>query len=178
MLKDKAEDDMVMCEEAGEATRCGLPAPKPCAAPPPPPACAQAPLAKRGAGGLLRSLGAGLGSLFERREAKRAPEPRQTSDPKPIRAAVDALVKAFEAARAEAEKGTVPPAEPLEKARRALMGALADDALGQELGELQRFVRTALAEILAAIRGGASAAEIAALFARHAKALDQARKAA
>ncbi len=157
-------------------------APPGAGAPPPPPAPkpspAQPPMKQKKIGILGRLFG-GKGASSAPEEQK--PPPVSVSRPTPpdtvdIQKALDALVKAFAKAHAEVKAGRVPKADDLDKARTELMKALAASVVGQQLGKLQRFVRSALMEILAAMKAGASAASLAPLFDKHAPLLDEAKR--
>ncbi len=65
--------------------------------------------------------------------------------------AIDALAKALAAARKAVDSGVVPVPEPLEKARQALLAALAASDLGTRLADLQKFLRSTLVELIAAL---------------------------
>lgn len=94
-----------------------------------------------------------------------------------IAKALAALVQAVADARTALAAGRVPPADALEKARANLLKALAASDLGQRLPALQRFLRAAAVELVAALRTpGIAAAALTPLFERHAKALDDARR--
>ncbi len=94
-----------------------------------------------------------------------------------VERAIEAFAKAFESAGAEVDAGRVPPADPLEKARKALLDALAATDLGLAVPKLQRFLRSAAVEVVAALSTpGAGADALRPLLARHAAALADARK--
>jgi Ca-activated chloride channel family protein len=151
----------------------GSPVPPPASrAPSPPPA--QAPSKPGFIGKILGAFGKG----GAKEEAKKGPAKRKASGPPPefaeVEKALDALKKAFAAAHAEVKAGRVPEADALEKARKELMLALTSE-IGQRLGLLQRFLRSALMEIVAAVgTPGVTAAQLAPMFDQHAKALDAA----
>jgi Ca-activated chloride channel family protein len=80
------------------------------------------------------------------------------SELKAFEKAVGALRKALEAAKAELEKGRVPSPKAIDQARKALIQELAGSPLGTTLGALQRLLRSALLELVAALGAkGASA---------------------
>jgi hypothetical protein len=87
--------------------------------------------------------------------------PVSDSERKSFEKAVEALKKALQAAKAELEKGRVPAAAPIDKARKALIKELAGSPLGTTLGALQRLLRSGLLELVAAL--GAKSASAAAL---------------
>jgi len=83
------------------------------------------------------------------------------SEVKAVEKAVVALRKALEAVNAELEKGKVPSAKALDKARKALIQELAGSTLGTALGALQRLLRSGLLELVAALGApGASASAL------------------
>jgi Ca-activated chloride channel family protein len=112
------------------------------------------------------------------REEAAAPEPVEEkptkAQEKAFARAVDALRKALDVARAAAEEGVVPSADPIEKARKALLKELAGSPLGARLGALQKLLRGALLELVAALRARAPAASLLPLFDRCAKGLEEA----
>jgi hypothetical protein len=162
-------------------------------APPPPPSAPRPIASPRGAstpmppkspapskkiGMFSKLFGGGKGAAPEeqKREATRISRPTPP-DTTGIEKALDALAKAYAAARAEVKAGRVPKADGLEQARKELMKALAASVVGQQLGKLQKFLRSALMEIVAALgTAGATASSIAPLFERHAEALAEAAK--
>jgi Ca-activated chloride channel family protein len=144
---------------------------------------------RKSAGGILgRIMGAfgGGGSGSSRSKAKKqsptppppppAPKPvagkskdglkvpdtkRSPADHSAVTHALDALVKAIEAARKAVDSGVVPVHEPIEKARAALVAALAASDLGTELADLQKFLRSTCVELVAAMMTpGATAASV------------------
>ncbi|MBI2921731.1 MAG: VWA domain-containing protein [Planctomycetes bacterium] len=89
--------------------------------------------------------------------------------------AFEAFAKAIAAAKADVDAGHVPEAGPIEKAREALMKALAGSDLGTRLGGLQKILRSSVPEILAALGvAGISAAALRPLFERLRLDLEQA----
>lgn len=70
------------------------------------------------------------------------------------------LSKRLDEAGGDVERGRVPEAEPIERARAALMKALSGSAAGERLGQLQRLLRGILRELVAALRAkGATSAD-------------------
>ena len=128
-------------------------------APPPPMACkpAPAPSAPRKSKKMF-----GLFGGKDDEAVYEEPAPSVTdADRKSLQKAVTALRKALEAARAELEKGKVPSAGAIDKARKALLQELAGSPLGTTLGALQRLLRSGLLELVAALGAkGARAAEL------------------
>lgn len=92
--------------------------------------------------------------------------------------ALEALLKAVAEARAQLARGATPPPDALEKARTALLQALARSAIASELPLLQKFLRASAVELVAALAAGPGSAlgPLVALFARHAAALVAARE--
>ncbi len=178
---------------AGPLPAMSMPAPK-CAAPPSyrtvapgamgmPPAAP--PVAAAGGGGGLGSLGGSvagaLGRVFKRMLPKKggkdggSANAKEDAGPSPaergaIGKALETFAAALMAARALIAAGQVPPAEALEKARAALLKALAGSEAGQRVPLLQRFLRLPAVELVAALgTPGATAAGLRALFERHEK---------
>jgi Ca-activated chloride channel family protein len=118
---------------------------------------------------------AGSGKPADRVES---PEERQpAADAGPVLYALEEFVRALNEARAALDAGRIPSAQEFEKARAALAKALASYADADRLPALQRFLRTAALELAAALASAAAgAAELKALFARHAEAFEEARK--
>lgn len=96
-------------------------------------------------------------------EAKTKKDAKPKVDPKE-RKKIEEAIEAF----AKVLKSN-PTADQLEKARRALLDAIA----GQPRPALQKFLRTAAVELVAALRAGGDVRD---LFARHLRAFDEARK--
>jgi Ca-activated chloride channel family protein len=92
--------------------------------------------------------------------------------------ALEALLKAVAEARVQLARGATPAPDALEKARAALLQALARSAIAGELPLLQKFLRASAVELVAALAAGPGAAlgTLVALFARHAAALVAARE--
>jgi hypothetical protein len=94
-----------------------------------------------------------------------------------VRGALEALVKAFADAHAEAKAGRLPPPEPLKEARMKLMEAL-NQALevATALSLLQKFLRSDAVDLIAALSAeGATARSIGPLFDKYAHQLALAR---
>jgi Ca-activated chloride channel family protein len=128
------------------------------APPAPPMACKPSPAPRASA----KKSGKSMFGLFGGKDDEAAyeePQPKVTdADRKSFEKALAALRKALEAARAELEKGRVPSAGAVDKARKALIHELAGSPLGTTLGALQRLLRSALLELVAALGAkGASA---------------------
>jgi Ca-activated chloride channel family protein len=94
------------------------------------------------------------------------------SECRAIEAALKALLKAWADAKAAAEAGGRTKPDALDNARKGLLAALAKSVLGQQAGLLQKFLRSALPEVLAAM--AAPGASLKALFEKHGDALDEA----
>jgi hypothetical protein len=93
--------------------------------------------------------------------------------------ALAAVAEALAQARREIAAGRTPAVAPLAAARARLLAALAGWEGSVELPALQRFVRTGLAELVAACESpGATAHALDELFAVHTAAFDEARAAA
>lgn len=89
--------------------------------------------------------------------------------------ALEALRKAIAEARAELDRGQVPAAGAIEKARKALQKELSGSALGTRLGALQRFLRSALLELVAALAAkGSTVAQVRPVFEKCEKELEEA----
>jgi hypothetical protein len=107
-------------------------------------------------------------------ETTRGPEKVSASEEKDFRKALEALRKALREARAELENGTIPSADRIEKARKAMQKELATSALGVRLGALQRFLRSALLELVAALGlPGVTGAQVRGLLDRCEKELEE-----
>lgn len=153
-----------MASKASNADIFGGPSGAASMVPPPPPApraCKPASSAKMGA----KKSGKGMFGFLGGKDDEAVyeePQPKVTdADRKSFEKAVAALRKALEAARAELEKGTVPSAGPIDKARKALIQELAGSPLGTTLGALQRLLRSGLLELVAAFGAkGARAPEL------------------
>ena len=93
-----------------------------------------------------------------------------------IEAALQDLISVVASARVELAAGRLPQPEPLERARAALLNSLAASSLGVELPLLQKFLRSAAVELVAALGSAtATAASLVPVFDRHAAALVEAR---
>jgi Ca-activated chloride channel family protein len=128
-------------------------------APPPPP---PAPACAKPSPSPMRHKSKKMFGLFGGKDDEAiCEEPQQTvsdADRKSFEKAVSALRNALEAAKAELEKGKLPSAGPVDKARKALLKELAGSPLGTTLGALQRLLRSGLLELVAALGAkGASA---------------------
>lgn len=87
-----------------------------------------------------------------------------------------ALLAALSDAQTTLENGGIPVADSLENARTELMEALAASELGIKLAALQRFLRSALIEILALLKHpGVTAGTLSALLHKHVPALAEIR---
>ncbi len=105
------------------------------------------------------------------------PEPVVVATPaeqKAVQTALEALLKAWADAKASIDAGKRPASDPIEKARKALLKALAQGVIGQQLAKLQAFIRSGLVEILAAL--ATPSAALKPLFEKHGDALDEAWK--
>ncbi len=108
----------------------------------------------------------------------RVPEPKQKA-PKSVqrsfRKALAALKEALEDARKEVEAGKLPAVKAIEKARKALLAELADSPLGVELAALQKFLKSTLVELLAALLATeATAASVRPVFEKALKEIEEA----
>jgi Ca-activated chloride channel family protein len=109
-------------------------------------------------GGMFKRL---LGRKSEEAEAPQEIVEKVTaSEEKSFRKALEALKKAIAEAKAELAKGKVPSADRIDKARKALQKELAGSALGTRLGALQRFLRSGLLELVAALESKGATAEL------------------
>jgi Ca-activated chloride channel family protein len=120
--------------------------------------------------------GAGLrgGKCAEAEDCSVAPPPVPTAaEIEAVRKALEALLKAWADAKAAVDAGRMPASEPLKRAKKDLVAALAKGVIGQRLAKLQAFLRTGLAEVLVAITHGAALKPI---IGRHNDALDEAWK--
>jgi Ca-activated chloride channel family protein len=124
--------------------------------PPPPMACKPAPAPMK-----RKKLFGVFGGKDD--EEINLPQEQGPSDAekKAVEKAVGALRKALEAAKAELGKGRVPSPKAIDQARKALIKELAGSPLGTTLGALQRLLRSALLELVAAM--GAKDASASAL---------------
>lgn len=96
----------------------------------------------------------------------RPPQPK----PDAFEPAFSNLVKAFTETHHAVAAGRVPTADALEKARTGLLNVLAGSDLGTQLPELQRFLRSTLVELVAALNlAGITANILLPLFERHQK---------
>lgn len=164
-------------------------------APPPAPGGMPGPIARGRAsslGGLIKKAkqvlggggGSGMGQAFgSAPPAARRPSPPPPAEPaaetsdRAVEEAVAELIRVVEAIRAEIAAGRIPSADPLEKARKALIATLASSALAARVPKLQTFVRSGAIELVAALRTpGIDAAALAPLVARHAASLQEARR--
>ncbi|MEW6730698.1 MAG: VIT domain-containing protein [Acidobacteriota bacterium] len=94
-----------------------------------------------------------------------------------IRQALGLFEKALKTAEAEINAGRVPTAAAIEKARVALLKAIAESDLATQLPTLQRFLRTAAVELVAALETeGITTVTLQPIIERHKKAFEQARK--
>jgi len=93
-----------------------------------------------------------------------------------LETALATLVAAMTGARAELAAGRIPRVEPLERARIALLDALATSADSQRMPALQRFVRAGLVELIAALQSKTQLGEIFTLFELRAKELEEAKR--
>lgn len=129
---------------------------------------------------------AAVGRFFSSGIASREPPPMAREevatlagpvDRASLEPAMEALFKAVAEARAELARGALPAPDALEKARAALLQALASSSIASALPLLQKFLRASAVELVAALSAGPGAplAPLVALFARHAAALVAAR---
>jgi Ca-activated chloride channel family protein len=104
-------------------------------------------------------------------------EPVTAEQREAVRKALEELVRAFAAAHAELKAGRLPAAQHLKEARMKTMEALKLALeLATMLSLLQRFLRSAAVDIIAALSaGGATAGNVLPLFDRHAQLLEDAR---
>jgi hypothetical protein len=79
-------------------------------------------------------------------------------------------------ARTELAAGRLPKAEPLERARHAVLAVLALAAAGQRMPALQRFLRAGMVELIAALQSKTALREVLALFDLRAKELEEAKR--
>jgi Ca-activated chloride channel family protein len=94
-----------------------------------------------------------------------------------VEQAIALLVAAMADARAELDAGRIPDAAPLERARDALLAALAASPAGQRMPALQRLLRAGMVELIAALRSkSAPLRSVVELFETRAKELDAARR--
>jgi len=106
-----------------------------------------------------------------------APEDFHDLSPDDRRKVVEAarqLRQAIESARAALARGDVPRPSDIEAARATLLRLLTESGLGAVWIKLQRFLRSAALELVAALSSGAPAVSIAALFETHRSAFDEA----
>ncbi|MCE9584118.1 MAG: VIT and VWA domain-containing protein [Planctomycetes bacterium] len=91
--------------------------------------------------------------------------------------ALELFTKAFATALAEIRSGRVPEPESLEEARVALVKTLAGSPMGSEVPMLQKFLRMAAVELVAACGAeGSTAAGLREMFEGHAKSFESAMK--
>ena len=89
---------------------------------------------------------------------------------------MEAFSRALRSARDELAASRVPGAEALDKARKDLLKVVTASPLGPHLPLLQRFLRAAAVELVAACAAaGANSQILKDLFERHAKAFEDAR---
>jgi Ca-activated chloride channel family protein len=93
-----------------------------------------------------------------------------------LQKALALLVAAMTAARADLAAGRLPQAEPLERARAAVLGALGFSAVGQRMPALQRFLRAGIVELIAALQSKTPLRDVVELFELRAKELDEAKR--
>jgi len=93
-----------------------------------------------------------------------------------LEAALALLVAAMTEARADLGAGRIPPVEPLERARIAVLDALATSSAGQRMPALQRFLRAGLVELIAALRSKTPLHDVVQLFELRAKELEEAKR--
>ncbi|MFL5276818.1 MAG: VIT domain-containing protein [Myxococcales bacterium] len=94
-----------------------------------------------------------------------------------VEQAIALLVSAMADARVELDAGRIPDAAPLERARDAVLSALAGSAVGQRMPALQRLLRAGMVELIAALRSKtAPLRSVVELFETRAKELDAARR--
>ena len=116
-----------------------------------------------------------MGKMCEDRCEMPEPEAVVTAaEQKAVQAALEALLKAWADAKASIDAGKWPKSDAIEKARKALLKALASGVLGQKLAKLQAFLRSGLVEIMAAL--ATPGAALKPLFEKHGDALDEAWK--
>jgi Ca-activated chloride channel family protein len=173
----KGKMDELLCEEGGLISEpMAFENEVECAeALPPPPAPVQAPRAKSMLGGLFGSIFGG-GTRSGANGARKCRVTVPIPDPREIERAFAAVVAAWDHIASEVAAGRVPARDALAKSRAELLKALAGSELGQRLAAVQRFARTALAELVAALAGGSPAGSLQALLTRHAKGLAEAKE--
>jgi Ca-activated chloride channel family protein len=93
-----------------------------------------------------------------------------------VETALALLVAAMTDARQELAAGRLPGAEPLERARAAVLAALALSPAGQRMPALQRFLRAGMVELIAALQSKTPLREVLALFDLRAKELEEAKR--
>ncbi|MFL5420373.1 MAG: hypothetical protein ACJ79Y_06350, partial [Myxococcales bacterium] len=94
-----------------------------------------------------------------------------------VEQAIALLVSAMADARVELDAGRIPDGAPLERARDAVLSALAGSAVGQRMPALQRLLRAGMVELIAALRSKAAPLRsVLELFETRAKELDAARR--
>ncbi|MBS2025630.1 MAG: VWA domain-containing protein [Deltaproteobacteria bacterium] len=180
----KASFEEVEMDAAESAADLMMPASSVAAPPPPPMTPAPSPVAaspKKAKGGLMNKVASvfGGGGRRERSDdAKKADKSGSTASAKETAAvhkAITELEAALKAAQADLANGKVPAAGALAGARGALMSLLASYADAARMPLLQKFLRTAAAELVAALSSGADARSLTALFSRHAAAFAAAK---
>lgn len=169
MESEKAMDSLKCISASAGVMRQSLSmsAPVPCSPPP-------APSPRRV--GNVKKMKESAGEMMECRIADdQAAAPIE--DFRPVLKALEDLVQALADARKELDAGRMPPPEPLEKARAQLVAVLSGSSLATEMPQMQRFLRAAAVELVAALRTiGANAAQLRPLFERQAKAFEEARR--
>lgn len=120
----------------------------------------------------------GSGRAKEGRDAQLPrPEPGPSkAELAPVQEALGQLWAALAALDAELKAGRVPEPRALAEARTALLTALTGFIRASQLGAVQTFLRTGVAELLAALQAKAPIAGVQALLVRHAVALANARR--
>ena len=93
-----------------------------------------------------------------------------------LESALALLVAAMSDARTELAAARLPQVEPLERARAAVLAALASSTAGQRMPALQRFLRAGMVELIAALRSKTPLREVLALFESRAKELEEAKR--
>jgi hypothetical protein len=94
-----------------------------------------------------------------------------------VEQAIALLVSAMADVRAELDAGHIPDAAPLERARDAVLAALAASPAGPRMPALQRLLRAGMVELIAALRSkSAPLRSVVELFETRAKELDAARR--
>jgi hypothetical protein len=116
-----------------------------------------------------RAPGIFRGILRKHRTVK-DPEDLTAVDSKVLKAALKEFIEEFRAVQSAIHSGRIPSADKLEKTRLELMKALSSAPVLTEMGALQKLLRGAIVELIAALRTpGISLTTLQSILERHKK---------